>query len=315
MKTVSTIEELNQITNGSDLYLTIGNFDGVHTGHQFIISKIKSEAVKAGAALTLMTFIPHPRLILDPSSPFKLLQTYEQRREQFASCGVDYLIELNFNRDLSMFTPDQFLQQYLQKVLNLKKFFLGHDFSFGKNKSGNLETFKSSKLDLKFTVDQLPFFSTSQNTNLQVSSTQIRKSLEEGDVKKASILLGRNFSLKGLVKRGEGRGQKLGFPTANLQISNLLILPKPGVYATFIHVDNMKYLGVSNIGVNPTFTDSDTIHFENHILDFSRDLYGKEVEVEFVKRLRDEMKFETANSLVDQIKSDVQFARILLAKS
>jgi len=299
---VKNLKEIKDIYNEDKVYVTIGNFDGVHLGHQDFLAHIKQECIRDHAKFIVVTFIPHPHQILKGQTNF-LINTYEERRELLKDCGVDYLLEIDFTRDFSTLTPEHFLENFIFTFKDISKIFLGHDFTFGANKSGDFnvaKNFCSNRntqlvLQKEFTIN-----------NQHVSSTLVRKAIDAGDMQKAKELLGRDYFISGRVIKGEGRGKKIGFPTANLGYSKELIIPSKGVYITQVKIKDLVYNSVTNIGNNPTFNTGYDVHIESHLLDFTHDIYGEEIRVSFVKKLRDEKKFPSVNDLVGQIADDVK---------
>lgn len=289
--------------------LTIGNFDGIHLGHRHLLKKIKSECLRENSLFVVVTFIPHPHKILFPEKSHFLINSYEERRKLLADQGVDYLIELNFTRDFSTQSPQEFLQQFLLSYPNLKTFYLGYDFAFGANKQGDHDLVKSICTPQGIKVEVQPKF---ENLGQVVSSSLIREKLKSGKVDEVQHILERPFSLEGVVIKGEGRGKKIGFPTANIQVSSDLIIPQNGVYVTRTIHQGMTYQSVTNIGNNPTFKDSTQLHVETNLFDFSSDIYGEKIFIEFFKKIRDEKKFSTVNDLILQIKKDVNEAKEFL---
>lgn len=302
---VKELKELKTIYNENKVHVTIGNFDGVHLGHREFLNQIKKDCVSDHAKFVIVTFVPHPLKILKAHSGF-LINTYEERRELLASCGADYLLEIDFTRDFSTLTPEEFLGQHIFSFEGISKIYLGHDFAFGANKSGDFhvaETFCEKKKTSLVLQREYKIKSSS------VSSTEVRNSILLGDIPKANELLGRKYFLSGRVIKGEGRGKKIGFPTANMGYDKELIVPAKGVYVTQVKIKDMIYNSVTNIGINPTFNSGHEIHVESHLLDFMQDIYGDEIRVSFIKKLRDEKKFASVNDLVDQITVDAELAR------
>ena len=305
MIVVKDLKELKSIYNENKINVTIGNFDGVHLGHREFLAHIKKDSVQDHAKFVVVTFVPHPLQILKSHTGF-LINTYAERRELLADCGVDYLLEIDFTRDFSTLSPEAFLDKFIFSFDGIAKIYLGHDFAFGANKSGDFhvaKTFCDSRktsliLQQEFKVKSSP-----------VSSTEVRTAIQSGSIEKASQLLGRNYFLSGRVIKGEGRGKKIGFPTANLGYDKELIIPAKGVYITQVKIKDMVYNSVTNIGVNPTFNTGYDVHVESHLLDFTHDIYGEEIRVSFIKKLRDEKKFPSVNDLVVQIKADADLAR------
>ena len=305
MIVVKDLKELKNVYNENKINVTIGNFDGVHLGHREFLAHIKKDSVQDHAQFVVVTFVPHPLQILKSHTGF-LINTYAERRELLAECGVDYLLEIDFTRDFSTLSPEAFLEKFIFSFDGIAKIYLGHDFAFGANKSGDFHVAKtfcdtrktSLILQQEFKVKSSP-----------VSSTEVRTAIQSGSIEKVSELLGRNYFLSGRVIKGEGRGKKIGFPTANLGYDKELIIPAKGVYITQVKIKDMVYNSVTNIGVNPTFNTGYDIHVESHLLDFTHDIYGEEIRVSFIKKLRDEKKFPSVNDLVAQIKADADLAR------
>jgi riboflavin kinase/FMN adenylyltransferase len=289
--------------------LTIGNFDGVHIGHRQLLTKIKSDCLMNGLNFVVVTFTPHPQKILQPGKERFLINSYETRKALLSDLGVDYLIEIMFTRDFSTLSPENFLKNYLLVYPKLKNMYLGYDFAFGANKEGGFDLVKSICEDRGIKVEIQPKF---EYKNKVVSSSLIRERISNGKVSEVEEILGRNFCLEGVVIKGEGRGKRIGFPTANIQVNPDLIVPQKGVYVTRTCYEGMTYQSITNIGNNPTFKDTDQIHIETNILDFDNEIYGENLEIEFLSKVRDERKFATVNDLIEQIKKDVQFSRDFL---
>lgn len=302
---VKDLEELKTLYNENKVHVTIGNFDGVHLGHREFLGQIKKDCIHDHAKFVIVTFVPHPLKILKAHSGF-LINTYQERRELLAGCGADYLLEIDFTRDFSTLKPEEFLTKYIFSFDGISKIYLGHDFAFGANKSGDFHVAQSfcehKKTALKLQQEY-------KIASSSVSSTEVRNSILAGDMPKANELLGRNYFLSGRVIKGEGRGKKIGYPTANLGYDKELIIPAKGVYVTQVKIKDMTYNSVTNIGVNPTFNTGYDVHVESHLLDFTQDIYGDEIRVIFIKKLRDEKKFPSVNDLVEQITVDADLAR------
>lgn len=304
MKIISNLREIALDGDQSNVFLTIGNFDGVHRGHAEFIQSIVLQARQSLAKLVVITFVPHPASILRPNQ-FSLLSTYAQRRVLLENLGVDYLCELEFTRDLSTLGPEQFFDQYIFSSTKIKGIFLGHDFAFGANKSGDhsfvQQYCQGRDLELKvmdkFLVE-----------GERVSSSLIRQALMQGDVAKASRYLGRPYQLEGTVIRGKGRGRELGHSTANMFYPAESILPLWGVYVTRTLYRGITYRSITNIGKNPTFNDLDAPSVETHLLEFNREIYGEKITVSFVERIRSEKRFNGRQELIAQIKADILIA-------
>lgn len=302
---VKDLKELKTKYNEDKIHVTIGNFDGVHSGHREFLNQIKKDCLAEHAKFVIVTFVPHPLQILKAQTGF-LINTYEERRELLSSTGADYLLEIDFTRDFSTLDPEVFLEKYIFCFEGISKIYLGHDFAFGANKSGDFHVAKNF-CDSKNTVLVLQKeFKVKSNA---VSSTEVRTAIKGGDFSLANELLGRDYFISGRVIKGEGRGKKIGFPTANLGYSKELIIPATGVYATKVKIKDMVYNSITNVGVNPTFNTGYEIHIETHLLDFTQDIYGEEIRVSFVRKIRDEKKFPSVNDLVEQINTDALWAR------
>ncbi len=295
--------------NFSYCVATIGNFDGVHLGHQALFKETVKRARQKGGEATAITFHPHPLQVLRPEPPLKLICTLEQKIKLIEEAGMDYLLLLEFTRELASLEAEDFVEQILVRGLGVKELVVGYDYRFGRKRRGDTELLRLLGKRYGFEVVVIP----PQKVNgLTVSSSLIRTLITEGEVALAAKLLGRYYMLCGKVIPGHGRGKRLlGFPTANLKLSREKLLPKPGVYAVFVHLDGKKLPGVMNLGFNPTFGDG-YLSAEVHIFDFEGDLYGKVICLSFVARLRDEKKFSSPQELAKQIAEDCLRAKEIL---
>lgn len=308
MNIIKSIHALHDHSNGKNIGLTIGNFDGVHQGHQFLLKKVKKSCEKANLLFAVFTFVPHPFVILNKRPNNYLINSYKERRELLSRQGVDLLIECDFTPELAKLTPDKFLKDFIFAD-KIKRIFLGHDFSFGVNKSGDFSCVEKYEKEYDFKVEELPAFDLDNST---ISSSRIRNLISTGKVSEANGCLSRDFFIPGIVVRGRGRGRQLGFPTANLFIDMARIMPEKGVYVTKTFCQGKSYFSVTNVGLNPTFKDKEQIHIETHILDFDKDIYGEEIEVSFIEKIRNETKFSSVDELVKQIKKDIKHTRSYL---
>lgn len=289
-------------------FVTIGNFDGVHLSHQHICRKLAAEAKKAGRKSLVITFEPHPKMILHPNiRPFYLITTRTEKMALLEKCGVDATVIIAFDLNYSRITAEQFVQDFLWKQLQITKIIIGHDYTFGQARQGNDAYLKTQGRKLGFSVEVIPAFKIDDEI---VSSTLIRNDILAGDVRAATRLLGRPYNVAGTVVSGAGRGTGLGYPTANIEQEKEL-LPSPGIYAAWITVDGQSYRGALSIGVKPTFEDY-TVSFEVFLLDYTGDLRGKKLNVLFVERLRDIVKFDGPESLKRQIAADVEKTKEIL---
>lgn len=310
MKILQNLLDITKIDGEyPEIGLTIGNFDGVHIGHRQLLKKIKSDCLSKGLLFVVVTFIPHPQKILQPEKERFLINSYEQRRSLLKKLGVDILVELNFTRDFSTLKAEDFLTKYLLCYPNLKDFYLGYDFAFGANKQGDYDLVRSICKPHQVEVEIQPKY---EFNGQVVSSSLIRDRLLSGKIDEVEMILERPFHLEGVVVKGEGRGKKIGFPTANIQVSQDLIVPHKGVYVTKTIYNGMTYKSVTNIGNNPTFKDGNQLHIETNLFDFDSDIYGETLDIQFLHKIRDEKKFPTVNDLITQIKSDVEVAKNFL---
>jgi riboflavin kinase/FMN adenylyltransferase len=289
--------------------VAVGNFDGVHRGHQVLVSATVSAARASGGAAVVLTFDPHPLRVLRPEQAPKALMTLEQKAELLAELGVDQMVTLPFTRELSRQDPEQFARHVLQEALGARLVVVGRDFRFGRDRAGDLADLERLGAALGFRVLGLePVW----HEGAPISTTRIREALARGVVKEARDLLGRRFAVEGTVVHGQGRGKGLGIPTANLQPLNET-LPRPGVYACWCRrTEGGGSPAVVNLGQRPTF-GGEEMTLEAHLLDFAGDLYGSRLRLEFAGRLREERQFANPESLLAQVRLDIQEARQVLA--
>jgi riboflavin kinase/FMN adenylyltransferase len=291
-----------------DPVVTLGNFDGVHLGHQKILKEVIARAQAAGVPSVVYTFVPHPLQLLRPdSAPLKLTATDEQAR-RIEQTGIDYLIYEKFTRRLAQKPPQGFVQTIVHGRLHPREIVIGHDYAFGRNRQGSVALLRQLGEQYHFTVHEI---SDIRIKNIPVRSTTIRSLIVAGKVSLAAKLMGRPYSLTGRVVHGQRR--RIGFPTANLTPSKLDLTPGNGVYAIVARTPFGAYNGVVNIGTNPTF-DCARRTIEAHLFDFDRDLYGQDITLRFIKKIRDEKKFKDVKPLTDRIAKDIAFARAILEK-
>lgn len=291
------------------VWLTIGSFDGVHKGHQAILHKLTAGARAAGAPAVVLTFFPHPSIVLrGRSGPFYLTSP-EERAVLLGELGVDRVITLPFDQALASQTAGQFMQA-LYDHLGLRHLYIGHDFALGRGRQGDLPFLQNLGKEMGFTINVMrPIRQLGQ----PVSSSRIRAALAEGDVRLAGSLLGRRYQVNGEVVAGDGRGRTIGIPTANMEVWPERLLPKSGVYACLACLDGLTRRAVVNIGVRPTFEHQEVLpRVEAHLLDYAGDLYGENLTLSFVARLRDEQRFSDVQALVAQIQADIRKAKKIL---
>lgn len=290
-------------------YVTIGNFDGVHRGHQYIFDRLCEEARIEKAPTVVITFDPHPKMIIHPERrPFYLLTTLEEKIFYISCHGVEACVIIPFTKEFSQMTAGDFVGRILVEKLGVRKVVIGHDYTFGRGKEGNEAFLIERGNRWGFTVEVIPPFTLN---GVVVSSTRIREAILAGNVSIAAMYLGRPYHVKGTIIAGHHRGSKLGFPTANIAPEKILV-PADGVYAVRVHLGGVMYGGVMNIGTNPTFDDGER-SLEVFLLDFTGEIYGREIEVLFIERLRGERKFPSPEELIKQIATDVDRAKEILA--
>ena len=285
--------------------ITIGSFDGLHLGHQYLIWEVKKLAEKSKLPFYLISFEPHPRLVLQNNSDFKLLQTWEEKISQLEKLGIENLIALPFTKELSLKSAEEFILEYILKPLKPKIIVLGYDHKFGRDRQGSKDTFLAlkDKLNLDFEVIQLQEY---MNQRSQVSSSIIRQHIQKGQIENANELLGYNYSITGKVVEGKKLGRTLGFPTANiLPNENHKLIPAIGVYHTSIEIEGVSYKSATSIGLNPTVENIDIPKIETYILDFNEEIYGREVTLKFHHYIRGEEKYNTIEELKSAIEKDV----------
>jgi riboflavin kinase/FMN adenylyltransferase len=291
-------------------WLTIGVFDGVHRGHQEILKNLTAGAHQNGAPAVVLTFWPHPAVVLGKRYDLKTLTTPEERAELLGAQGVDAVITHPFTPDFAKLSAQEFMRLVTRR-LGLHSLWIGHDFALGHNRSGDLERLTELGKELGYSVQAIDAV---RNGKDVLSSSLIRQRIREGDVSRAAENLGRYYALSGPVIHGDGRGRKINIPTANIDYPNDKVIPANGVYACWAWIGDEKHPAAINIGINPTFTpDKQTPNVEAHILDFDRDLYDQALKLEFVKRLRDELKFDSVEALLEKIHEDIAETREILA--
>ncbi|HKG54884.1 MAG TPA: bifunctional riboflavin kinase/FAD synthetase [Anaerolineales bacterium] len=307
MQHYRSLEEANL----QDSWLTIGVFDGVHRGHQEIIKKLTTGAHTNDAPAVVLTFDPHPASVLS-GHEIKCLTLPDERADLLGKLGVDVVITERFTRELSTVTAYDFMSRLTQQ-LGLQYLLIGYDFALGKGREGNAARLTEIGSELGYNVEVIAALSDKSGV---ISSTEIRKLIEVGNVAEAARLLGRPYSLHGPVIHGDGRGRTIDVPTANISYSHDKMIPAKGIYACWAFLKNKKYQAAINIGTNPTFTpDKQSPNVEAHLLDFHEDIYGKDVQLELVARLRDELKFDSVETLLEQIWRDVEDTKRILSNN
>jgi len=290
-------------------WLTIGVFDGVHRGHQQIIRRLTTGAHGQTMPAVVLTFDPHPGKLFGRGE-IKLLTLPDERAELLASFGVDIVITNHFDQDVANTTAFDFMQQ-LKSQLGLSHLVLGYDSTVGKNREGNITRLTEIGEELGYTVEVIPALSDESGV---ISSTEIRKLIEVGNVTEATRLMGHPYSLHGPVIHGDARGRTINVPTANIGYAHEdKMIPANGIYACWAYLDGQKYQAATNIGINPTFTpDKQIPNVEAHLLDFQHEIYGEDVKLEFIARLRDELRFDSVETLLEQIWKDIENTKRIL---
>jgi|TARA_R110000782_G_scaffold267159_1_gene362277 riboflavin kinase / FMN adenylyltransferase len=299
VKVYTNIQEFKPIKN---VVVTIGTFDGVHLGHKVIINQLKKAAQELSGESVLLTFFPHPRMVVFPDdNELKLLNTIEERKELLEKAGIDHLIIHPFSKAFSRLTALEFVRDILVNRLNVKKLVIGYDHHFGRNREGSFEDLVEFGEVYGFSVEEIPAKDIQQ---INVSSTKIRTSLLAGEIHAATQFLGYPYFISGTVVKGDKIGREIGFPTANIKPDETYkLIPKNGVYAVKVIVNEKEYEGMLNIGIRPTFKGiNQTI--EVNIFDFDKEIYGQKIRVKFYERIRDEQPFEDLNELKNQLNID-----------
>ena len=305
---MTVIYDLEQVKSPlTNPVLTIGNFDGVHKGHLALFERVKERAGAIGGQSVVMTFEPHPIKVMKPGNGPPLITLGEQKLRLINNADIDVIFFIPFTKQFAEISARDFVQNILIRKIGMKELIVGYDYAFGRNREGNIKLLQEMGNNFDFAVHVVEPI---RINDILVSSTSIRKLVHEGNLSKAKALLGRDYQISGSVVKGKNRGGRLlGFPTANLHLIDELT-PKVGVYAVKVLIYDQTYEGLTNVGYNPTFGNG-VFSVETHILDFSGDLLGKSIRVNFFQRLRDEKNFETIGDLADQIGQDVKEARAL----
>ncbi|MDR0879322.1 MAG: bifunctional riboflavin kinase/FAD synthetase [Clostridioides sp.] len=301
MEIIKSIKEIKNIEHSA---VTLGNFDGVHKGHQVLIYKTVNIAKTNGIKSVVFTFENHPANYFKPGS-LKNIMNNEEKLKIFESMGVDVVVMVPFDKYMTTVDAEEFVKEVLVSKLHTNFIVVGHDFNFAKNKTGNSKLLKSLEDKYKFDVDVV---SQVLIGDIRVSSSYIRELISNGEVDKIQNFLGKNYTMSGEVVHAKEIGRTIGFPTANIKIDENILCPKIGIYASRVLLDDEFFFGATNVGFNPTVSGKN-LSIETHILDFDRDIYGKVIEVEFLEKIRNEIKFDSLNDLKEQLKIDTGFVR------
>jgi len=310
MKIITDLDKIREPFK--DAVITIGNFDGVHLGHQALFHEVIEKADAIGGTSVAMTFEPHPMRILKHNNHPPLITLYEQKAELIERTGIDVIICVPFTKEFASLTAREFIENLLIQKIGMKTIVVGGDYSFGKNREGNLELLKTFATEMNFEVIIADWIKLSRNIPDRISSTKVRELVTAGQMKEAHKMLGRHYQIRGVVVTGRDRGGKLlGIPTANINLHDELC-PKTGIYAVTVEWRDAQLKGVANIGYSPTFDDHE-FTVEVHILDFDNDIYDQKIRVNFIQRIRNEKKFSDISELIDQIHKDIADAREIFA--
>ena len=304
------ITDITTFTTQQPTVLTIGTFDGVHVGHQKIVERVVTTARQEGLLATVFTFFPHPRMVVQHDKGLKLIHTLEEKKQLLQQLGVDLLVVQPFNEAFAQLTAEEFVSTILVQRLNVKKVIIGYDHRFGRNRTANIDDMRLFGEKYGFAVEEI---SVQEVDEVSVSSTKIREALNKGDVTTAEHYLGTPYSLTGRVVHGLKLGRTLGYPTANIQVTEeYKLIPKDGVYAVYSYIDGRKVYGMMSIGKNPTIEGKGS-SIEVYFFDFNGDLYDQKLTIEFVQYLREEQKFATIDLLKKQLQDDETAARKAIA--
>ena len=308
MKIYKSIDEYNESKSS---VVTIGTFDGIHKGHQKIFNKVINVSKQSNLSSVVLTFFPHPRIILNKYNDIKMIDTLDEKIEHLEKIGIDNLIIHPFDKKFSLLSADQFIKEYLVEKLKLKHIIIGYDHRFGKGREASVSDLKEYSSDFNFIVDEID---AQEIEKIAISSTKIRNSVNQGDLETTKKYLGRFFSLTGKVIKGDGLGKQIDYPTANLLIEeDYKIIPKDGVYYIRTRIDNKLYNGMMNIGHRPTIGNK-AKSIEVNLFNFDRDIYDKIISIDVVVKIRDEKKFSSINALKAQLAKDEEHCLRLINK-
>ncbi len=304
-------DNLKSYSSEKESILTIGTFDGVHIGHNKILKRLIQDSKKNNLSSLVMTFFPHPRMILNKSHEIKMIDTIDEKINLLEKTGLGNLIIHPFDNNFSKIRAKEFVEEILVKKLKIKEIIIGYDHKFGKDREASVEDLKKFGKDYMFTVKEIP---AQEIDSIAISSTKIRNAILNGEIEKCNKFLGRNFILTGKVVYGEGLGKKIDFPTANIEIKETYkIIPMNGVYLVKTKINSNTYFGMMNIGIRPTVGGTNK-SLEIHFFNFKDNIYGKNVSIEIIKKIRDEEKFSSIDQLKIQLKKDEQFCLKLINK-
>ncbi len=308
---MNTVQSISKYDKKHPTAITIGTFDGVHIGHRKILERLINNAKLLDLKSTVLTFFPHPRMVLQQHADIKLLNTIEEKTKILKETGLDNLIIHPFTKEFSRLSATEFVQDILVDALGTKKIIIGYDHRFGRNRNANITDLIEFGKTMDFDVEEIP---AQEIEDVSVSSTKIRNALLEGDIETANTYLGYPYMLTGTVSKGKGLGRQINFPTANLHIpEEYKLVPKKGVYVVKSTIDGKTVYGMMNIGYNPTVSGTEK-SIEIHFFDFENDLYDKKLQIDILERIRDEHKFDTLEELKAQLQVDKQTSLAIISK-
>ena len=294
-------KSINEIDKNENTVLTIGTFDGIHEGHKVLFNKLKKYSLQNNLRNVVVTFEPHPRTVVSDYK-IKLLTTLEEKGKILEQLGIENLLVINFSKEFSQQSADEFIINVICGKIGVKHIIVGHDHKFGNDRNGNDLELIELGVEHNFTVEKVEPVKYDDEI---ISSTKVRDALLNGDIKKTNNFLGRNYCFHGTIVKGVSRGTILGFPTANIDVENEdKLIPKNGVYIVKALVEEEIVYGVMNVGLRPTFADTLSVVIEAHLFEFNKDVYGKPIKIELLKRIRDEQKFNNKEELIYQIGKD-----------
>lgn len=303
---MKVVQHINDFKSSKPTVITIGTFDGVHLGHRQILEKVMQSAEEQDMDSLLLTFFPHPRMVLQSSSDLKLINTIDEKIQILSSVGIQNLVIHPFSLEFSRLTAREYVEDVLVKGLNAKKVIIGYDHRFGRNRVADINDLKKMAVEFDFEVEEI---SKQELEDVAVSSTKIRNAIDEGNIRLANDYLTTPFMITGKVVKGKGLGRKFGYPTANISVAEAYkIIPAKGVYIVTSHIEGRKIQGVLNIGFNPT-TGDNKLSIEVFFIDYEADLYGKKIQLQLLDRIRGEQKFASTEDLIKAIEADVSVAK------
>ncbi|XDD50805.1 bifunctional riboflavin kinase/FAD synthetase [Leptospira sp. WS92.C1] len=310
MITIQTLEQPGKSIL-SPCVVTLGNFDGIHLGHQALLDRVRNLSKETGLASCVVTYDPNPAIVLGKNPDMKSLMTLSDKEEWIRKQGIDYLVVLPFSKELAEMSAESFLEEILLKELKASRIVIGFNHCFGKGRRGTYELLKEHSPKLKYSVEKMdPVYL----GEIKLSSSYVRGLISEGNVSEAAKCLNRSYSITGTVVSGHKRGRTIGFPTANVKTNPDILLPGIGVYAGYTTIDGIEYASMINVGRNPTFGEN-SLTVESNILDFQKDIYDQTIRITFTQRIRDEIKFSGIENLISQLKQDeIDSRKILNAK-